>query len=180
MSGVNLAGLYGAHLGQHKVAYLDLTGERTAFQRAAAQPSVVTYDQFDRRCAQVAGGLVGLGLGFGDRVVILSDNSVDCAALYLGICRIGAVTVPLNTKLAAEGLRYILQDAGVKVVFTDVGQAGKVAAAPTSSGSKVVLIGGPVWEEFEHCLPAGMELVNPGHVAMQIYTSGSTGRPSGH
>ena len=179
MSGVNLAGLYGAHLGQHKVAYLDLTGERTALQQASAQPAVVTYDQFDRRCAQVAGGLVGLGLGFGDRVAILSDNSVDYAALYLGSCRIGAVTVPLNTKLAAEGLRYILQDAGVKVVFTDVGHAGKVASAPTSSGPKVVLIGGPEWDEFQDCEPAGMELVDPGHVAVQMYTSGSTGRPTG-
>jgi acyl-CoA synthetase (AMP-forming)/AMP-acid ligase II len=172
---VNLAGVYASHLGQSKVAYIDLT----------VQPPVeVTYDEFDGRCRAAAGLVRRLGAGVGDRVAILADNSVDYAALYFGICRLGAVTVPLNTKLAGDVLAYIVADAGVRLVFADERHASR---AP--EGTRVVVIGGAEWNVAATDIPSGtgpggtvpdgMVLVDPAHVAVQMYTSGSTGRPKG-
>lgn len=163
--GVNLAGVFADYVGQGRIAYIDLTGG------AAVE---VTYDELDDRCARLAGGLQRLGVAAGDRVAILADNSVDYAALYFAICRIGAATVPLNTKLPTELLSYIVADAGVEVVFADQRHLDK---AP--DGCRVVLIGGDEWAELRRSEPAGMVLVDPSAVAVQMYTSGSTGRPKG-
>lgn len=169
-AGVNLAALYQLHLGQAKTAFLDLTDESP---HGAAVP--VSYDQFEKRSAAVAGALVQLGVQVGERVAILADNSVDYAALYFGICRMGAVTVPLNTKLGRDGLAYIVADAGARLIFADAANAKRAPA-----GVRVVLIGSVEWQQLlSGSAPYGMVWMDPEAVAVQMYTSGSTGRPKG-
>ncbi len=169
---VNLAALYQPHLGQGKTAYLDLTATVTTPGR---ESSTVSYDHFEQRCARVAGSLVQLGVTVGERVAILADNSVDYAALYFGICRMGGVTVPLNTKLGRDGLAYIVGDAGARVVFADERNADRAPA-----GVDVVLIGSDRWHQLlDLAEPYGMVWLESSAVAVQMYTSGSTGRPKG-
>ncbi len=163
--GLNLATIFEPHIGADKVAFIDVSG-------GDAVP--VTYDHFAVRCARLAGGLAALGIGIGDRVAILADNSVDYAALYFGICRIGAVTVPLNTKLSVHGLSYIVNDADVALIFVD--EANLERLPP---GRPAIRIGGPQWAQFVAADPADAVLLDPTAVAVQMYTSGSTGRPKG-
>ena len=165
---VNLASIFEGHLGQDLVAFFDLTVP------GATEATPVTYDDFADRCARLAGGLLARGIAEGDRVAILADNSVDYAALYFGICRIGAVTVPLNTKLPAPTLAFVVADADVTLLFIDEANAAK---APP--GRPSVTIGSPGWDELLGSEPAGMVYVEPSAVAVQMYTSGSTGAPKG-
>lgn len=162
---VNLATIYEPHLGAGKVAFIDLSG---------GEATEVTYDDFADRCARVAGGLVAAGIGVGDRVAILADNSVDYAALYFGICRIGAVTVPLNTKLPVEGLGYIVDDADVALIVLDDANADRLPP-----GRPSLRIGSAQWQQLLDAEPADAAPLDPATVAVQMYTSGSTGRPKG-
>ena len=66
------------------------------------------------RCANL---LTSLGVSQGDRVALLMPNSVEFCCLFYGAAKIGAVAVPLNTRLAAPELDFILSDSGSKVVI---------------------------------------------------------------
>ena len=71
------------------------------------------HDQSDR----IAAGLRRLGVGRGDRVAVMLANSPAALALLFALAKSGAVWVPLNVQLRADGLRYILDHAEPRLVI---------------------------------------------------------------
>jgi acyl-CoA synthetase (AMP-forming)/AMP-acid ligase II len=134
----------------------------------------VTFDELDDRSGRLASGLRARGLGRGDRVAIVADNSVDYAAAYLGIVRGGQVTVPLNTRQPLDTLNWVAADAGLALVLHDRTNVDRVP-----EGVPAVEIGSPDWSDLLAGRPDPVSPVEPGQVAVQMYTSGSTGRPKG-
>ncbi len=161
----NLGNLFKTHLGQGKLAAVDLLDME--------HPREISYDYLDERCDGVARGLAGRGLGTGDRVAILAENRIEFMEVLFGALRAGCVPVPINFKLAPETIQFIIRDADVRFIFTDDGAAST--------------IGGTV----PHCNFDGdySEFLDPGdfaavevgekQVSMQLYTSGTTGGPKG-
>lgn len=95
-----------AHLTPHREALLELaTGTR------------YSYAALDSRANRLAGFLRRLGVGQGDRVAILAHNSVAYVDLFYGAAKIGAVFTPLNWRLVAKELAYILNDCEPKVLI---------------------------------------------------------------
>lgn len=88
--------------------------------QAYVEPSTdvrMTYAQMNalaNRCADV---LTALGIAKGDRVALLMPNSVEFCCLFYGAAKLGAVAVPINTRLAAPEVSFILSDSGSKVVI---------------------------------------------------------------
>src|SRR5271163_301327 len=78
-----------------------------------------TYSQFADRASRLAGALRRMGVQPGDRVAFLSLNCHRLLEAYFGVLDAGAVLLPLNIRLAAHELAYILRDAGAKVLFLD-------------------------------------------------------------
>ncbi len=78
-----------------------------------------TYRQFDERLRRLNGYLQSLGLQAGDRVAVLSFNSIPFTELYCGISMGGWVQVPLNFRWAQPELAYALEDSGARVLFCD-------------------------------------------------------------
>ena len=141
------------------------------------KPREVTFRELDALCNAVARGLVRSGLEAGDRIAILSLNRHEFVATLLGAMRAGVVPVPINIKLAAETVHYIVRDAGAKIVFTEPGFKRLCPA-----DDRAVEIGGSGASAFERFLdPGDFTAVEPGSdsIAIQPYTSGSTGRPKG-
>ena len=66
---------------------------------------------------RLANALIGCGLQPGDRMAILSKNSIEYMLLYFAASKAGLVTIPLNYRLAPTEWSYILNDAGAKVLF---------------------------------------------------------------
>ena len=82
-------------------------GTKVAFRFGDRETS---YADFDRHCSQVANGLAAEGVGHGDRVAFLDRNSDHYFELFFGATRAGAVMVPVNWRLAAPEVQYIVDD----------------------------------------------------------------------
>src|SRR5262245_50997594 len=107
----NLGLLFAAHAGSDRPAIIDL--------RDPQPPRPVSSREPDAACNALARGLARAGLAPGDRIAILSLNRVEFVTTVLGAMRAGVVPVPINVKLPADGVAYILRDAGARLVFTD-------------------------------------------------------------
>lgn len=161
----NLGLLFAEHAHSDRPAIIDLCDPK--------RPRPVSFRELDAGCNGVARGLIKAGLKPGDRIGILSLNRVEFVMTLLGAMRAGVVPVPVNIKLAADTVAFILQDAGARVVFAD-GDAKRLVPA----GLRVIEYGGD-YERFVD--PGPFKAFEPAldSVAIQPYTSGSTGRPKG-
>ncbi len=140
------------------------------------------------RVACVAGGLAALGVKRGDRVAILALNSDRYFELMYAIPWIGAAMVPLNTRLAAPEIEYILEDSGAVVLCIDAAMAQHLPALQ----GKMPSVREIVWLD-DTAAPAGAQryedLANyeavddsgaaNDEIAGLFYTGGTTGRSKG-
>lgn len=147
-----------------------------------------SYEAWYRRCCRVAQGLLAAGVHRGSRVGFIGRNSDAYFEVLFGSAMVGSVLVPVNWRLAPAEVAYIINDAGIEVLFVDVDHAGlidgRLAEMPTVS--KVIAWGGAhePWPEYEHWLSGQIEADpgstgDPQDAVLQIYTSGTTGHPKG-
>jgi acyl-CoA synthetase (AMP-forming)/AMP-acid ligase II len=137
---------------------------------------------------RIANALVAKGLAPGDRVALLSKNSIEHVLWYYACSKAGVVPVPLNFRLAPPEWSYIVNDAGARLLFAQDALAQAIAPVRgelatvehwVSDGVDV-----PGWERFES-FAASQPTTPPAHRAApdddlyQMYTSGTTGRPKG-
>ncbi len=136
----------------------------------------LTYAQLDARVQAFAGGLAGRGVRAGDRVALLAGNSLDFAVAVHGVSRVGAVLVPLNTRLTAAELAMQLAGVKPRVTLADPLLAPRAIEATTLAGFPapipLALTGDP---EEAHLVETHAE-DDPFCI---IHTSGTTGRPRG-
>jgi len=155
---------------------VDLQAAATPDKAAIQSPNgVLTYAALSARAATLARGLAGQGVCAGDRVAVLAHNHPDTLALLLACSRLGAMLAPLNWRLAAPELLWILQDATPRILVVDAAHAGVLDPAALPSIQVLPL----------EALPAdlGPAPHDPaaGHQQglLLVYTSGTTGRPKG-
>ncbi|MCZ6504307.1 MAG: long-chain-fatty-acid--CoA ligase [Gammaproteobacteria bacterium] len=84
-----------------------------------SQSSVrLTFGELNMRCNQVANSLIKLGIKPGDRVALALMNSAEFLEAYFAIAKVGGVLVPLNWRLVADELQFILKDSGaITLIF---------------------------------------------------------------
>jgi fatty-acyl-CoA synthase len=137
---------------------------------------VMTYGELHERATRVAHLLAKLGVSGGDRVAYLGPNEPAFLETLFGTGLVGGIFVPLNTRLAAPELAYILADSGTSVLVH----------APTHAAHAATLdvphvLDRPAFERLRSAAPTDPldEPVDQDDVAMIMYTSGTTGRPKG-
>jgi len=149
--------------------------------------AAVTYEQMTQWAAALAGGLQARGVGAGDVVGLLAYNSIEFLATIFAANHLGAVAMPVNWRLAAPELRFILEHSQARAFVCDDelidlgndatdGLAGLVRVAISDAS-----IAG--WERSAD-LGAGTDPPPRASVAGDdlhrlMYTSGTTGRPKG-
>src|SRR5690625_3913676 len=77
----------------------------------------ITYQGLDQLIDEIAFGLVNEGIKKGDRLAILSKNSLDFVVVMFAVARIGSVFILINYKLKNQDIAYILSHAKVSGVF---------------------------------------------------------------
>lgn len=147
-----------------------------------------TYAQLHDRVARLAAGLAAQGIGPGDRVACLALNGKAYTEMFLAIAWRGAVIVPLNIRLSAAELRFIIADAGASAIFScpNLVVLADAALEGTAFAGPRILAGGtrPAWIEFDSLMIAAAsegipEGVSGDSLYMLLYTSGTTGKPKG-
>jgi 2-furoate---CoA ligase len=169
----------------------DLLG-RAALRRPGAEAVVdgrqrLTYAELDRRALAAALGFAGLGVSPGDRVLLALKNRLEHVVAYWALQKLGAVAVPVNFRLAANELRYLLDDSGAKIALYEDSTATPMLEATGGTAIRRVFVGDaapagtPAFAELEHGPVGARALEPPGEsdLSLILYTSGTTGRPKG-
>jgi long-chain acyl-CoA synthetase len=147
-----------------------------------------TWQHTMDRVSRVAGALQALGVRPGDRVAILALNSDRYFELMYAIPWIGGAVVPINTRLAAPEIEYILADSGAVTLFVDTAMSHHLTALENRmAGVREVVwlddTSGPEgllhYEDltnYEAALDVGAA---DDDLAGLFYTGGTTGRSKG-
>ena len=126
-----------------------------------------TYAELNKETNKVASLLVDAGVKKGDRVALLQMNSAEFMTAFFAIAKLGAVIVPLNWRLVADELEFILKDSGTTVLVV-----GDAATKPAFARDFVA--------ESATMSNAEPAVTASGDDLLYImYTSGTTGLPKG-
>jgi fatty-acyl-CoA synthase len=165
-----------AHFGRRtpdKIAAIDLASNRR-----------LSYGQFDARISRLATHLrETLGVKRGDRVAVLALNTTDTLEVQFACGRLGAVFLPLNTRLTVPELQFIVSDASPSVMIHDADLAEIALAVAKLCDISATLLFGPDGS-YEAAIAAAtpldtFELVTHDDISTIMYTSGTTGQPKG-
>ena len=148
-----------------------------------------SYADLNARACRLANFMAALGVQAGDRVSILAHNSVVYLDLFYGLAKIGAIFAPLNWRLTANELSYIVGDCTPTVMLVGPEFAGVWTEMQAAAGVQhVISLGGadiPDALRYDDGL-ATASTAEPARPALDsespyciLYTSGTTGKPKG-
>jgi fatty-acyl-CoA synthase len=146
-----------------------------------------TYREFADAADRIAAMLAVMGVAKGDAVAYIGENSPAFLQALFGAARIGAVFVPVNTRLAPPEVTHVLTDSGARVVIYDPELYDKVAPGIEAAGVPHVIPTGQ-GDEADPGLDRLVALVttsppdvevSPEDPAAILYTSGTTGKAKG-
>jgi len=139
----------------------------------------IGYAELARRIETSAGWLAARGVGPGDVVALLMKNSPAFIELTFALSHLGAVSLPINYRLAADEVGYIAENAQARLLLCDE----ELTAAATGLPNVVPI---DAATQRDSCrlgstsqMPAKMHAVRPSDLFRLMYTSGTTDRPKG-
>ena len=156
-------------------ALLDHAGAQGDKPAVILEDRRVSWSDFGAMVAQVAGKLRDLGIGRGDTVASLAENSIEHVVLYSAVVTAGACIVPLPFSATAEALTRMMSDSGSRLLFASPAQ---IEVARSLGAPQVIALVG-VMDWAADAAPAGAADVQPDDLFNIIYSSGTTGRPKG-
>jgi len=138
----------------------------------------IAYASFDQRIRQAGGWLAVHGIGPGDVVAVLMKNSAAFLELVFAVSHIGAVFLPINYRLSAAEVGYIVGNSGARLLIAD-----EELAEAAAGGAPVVLLDevtqSSITSLAPDIAPAPMHACQPRDLMRLMYTSGTTDRPKG-
>ena len=148
-----------------------------------------TYSQLEARCSRLSGAFLKAGLVPGDRIALLSFNTVYLVEAYLAAVRVGLVAVPVNFRLSGKEMAYIIgnSEARCLVYGPQFGETIDDIRGDLASVEFFICPGrsnNPEALNYERFLEGGNAVpcttdLSEHHPCQVMYTSGTTGRPKG-
>ncbi|MGW0759997.1 o-succinylbenzoate--CoA ligase [Streptomyces sp. NPDC002814] len=140
-----------------------------------------TYAELYDRTTRLAHALRARGVRRGDRIAYLGPNHPSYLETLFAAGTLGAVFVPLNTRLAGPEIAYQLADSGAKALVYGPAFQGLVAGLPGSTDVRTYVEAGAEYEEALASVSQEPidEPVGADDTCIIMYTSGTTGRPKG-
>ena len=185
----------------HLALYFNERAERYADNAAQGFRSgegweTITYREMRGQVQRLARALMELGVEAGERVGIFSPNRPEWTVADIAILTVGAVSVPVYATNTPEQLRYVLDDAAIRVLFVGNREQYEKAHALLADTTLEIIVSLPGAEgggatTWASLLEAGagdkrdgeigerLAAVKADDLATLIYTSGTTGEPKG-
>jgi fatty-acyl-CoA synthase len=138
----------------------------------------ISYGAFTERIGIVGGWLASRGIGPDDVVAVLMKNSAAFLDIAFAVSHIGAVFLPINFRLSADEVAYIVENSGARLLIADE-ELASTAAGP----APVVLLDDAMQANAARLAPNGEPAPacyrRPSDLMRLMYTSGTTDRPKG-
>lgn len=144
-----------------------------------------SFADAEDRCRRLASHLSRkCGVAKGDRVAVLMMNSTDMFEVHSACAKIGAIFLPLNWRLAAPEIDFIIGDAAPRALIHDGATAEIVAALTATPPHVIPTTGGGAPSEYEAAVSdsdgdLGLADLTYDDTWTIMYTSGTTGLPKG-
>ena len=154
----------------------------------------MTYAELGAEVDRLARGLVGAGIGKGDRIGIWAPNCAEWVLTQYATAKVGAILVNINPAYRSHELSYVLNQAGIRMIViarsfksSDYVAMVDAARAECPGLEQVVVIGDDSWGDLlgraDEVSPERLTMVQadlePGDPINIQYTSGTTGFPKG-
>ncbi|KKC03111.1 fatty-acid--CoA ligase FadD5 [Mycobacterium nebraskense] len=149
----------------------------------------VTWGELRHRVAALADALSRRGVGFSDRVMVLMLNRTEFVESVLAVNMLGGIAVPLNFRLTASEIAFLVQDCEARVMITES------VLAPVATGVRdaeallgTIIVAGGAGDDsvlgYEDLINESGAAHEPVDIpndspALIMYTSGTTGRQKG-
>lgn len=198
-----LAEIYGEHLDDRLNAYMACCGRHVRDGRGdnlallhedtAGNVTRMTFAELDKASAQVANLLTSYGVQVGDQVATMLPRTPELLTIVLATWRIGAVYQPLFTAFGYDSIKYRMDKANTKVVFTNIDNRSKFE--DLAEQTKMVMVGSQndaqadnesKWADDNDAQmmvtqPQTLEavLLNEDTAFLQMFTSGTVGKSKG-
>ncbi|MFM7270257.1 MAG: AMP-binding protein [Actinomycetes bacterium] len=157
-------------------------GDRIAIVDEPDQPAEswgsLTWREVAERARAQAAGLDRLGVGVGERVAVVSHNSARLLTSFFGVSGSGRVLVPINFRLAAAEIEYIVGHCGASVLLVDPELEDHLVTVSAPHRFTIGTVSDPILYHFG-AEPQGWSAPDERATATINYTSGTTARPKG-
>jgi acetyl-CoA synthetase len=144
----------------------------------------MTYAELAARSSQVASWLGGLGVGRGDRVLLMLGNIAPLWEVILAAMKLGAVIIPASTLLGPADLADRITRGSVRHVIAEAGQVPKFSAVSGAGDWTRIVVGDPApgWHHYSQSQTADPAFTPEGTTQADdplliYFTSGTTAQP---
>ena len=149
-----------------------------------------TYPETNQRVNRLAHSLLSLGLEKGEKVAVFMENSIEIVEIFLATAKTGIIIVPINFRLVAPEVEYILNNSDAKALVVDAEFAPMIDTIkerlPNIPAGNYIAVGAACdgYREYEAFFAKASAAEPVAHVEAEdtwilIYTSGTTGKPKG-
>ncbi len=193
-----LSEIFGEHVDDRLNAYMACCGRHIRDGRAdnaalvhedtAGNITRMSFGELDKASAQIANLLQSYGVKAGDKVATMLPRTPELLTVVLATWRIGAVYQPLFTAFGYDSIKYRMDKADTKVVFTNLENRGKFE--DLAEQTKMVLVGNTedvqTWgdDHYTQSMEAQSQTIEPVMLDtdapfLQMFTSGTVGKSKG-